>query len=375
MKLFDRKLLKNLDYVILIVVFILAAIGLIMIASATNSNVSDFDKYAFVKKQAVSFGIGLVLMIIAMSIDYNVIGNFIWYIYGINIVMLLIVKFFGKEINGAKSWIKIGGFSLQPSEFSKVFMILFTAKIIYEIVKDHDNDINIPKNLIGVLALCAVPLALILSQPDFGTAMVIIAIIGVILYAAKLSYKYFFTALGLVVVSAPLLWFFKLKPYQKDRIRVFLDPSSDPQNKGFQVIQSKIAIGSGQFFGKGLFQGVQTQMGYLPFKESDFIFSVIGEELGFVCCAVLLLLFGILLLKLIDIARNAKEVYGSLIVIGIATMIGVHVFQNIGMTIGIMPITGITLPFISYGGSSLFTSMIAIGLVLNVGMRRHKINF
>lgn len=346
-----------------------------MISSATSSVASEIDKYSFVKKQLISFCIGLVLMIIVLLIDYNIIGSLFWYFYGLNIVILLLVKFFGTEINGAKSWIQIGSSTIQPSEFAKVLIIIFMAKLISNLRENDHNIINSPKYLGLILALLAVPLLLILAQPDFGTAMVVVVIITAILFAAKLSYKYFLSGGLIVAISAPLLWFFKLEEYQKDRIRVFLNPDLDPLNRGFQVIQSKIAIGSGNLLGKGIFQGTQTQMGFLPFKETDFIFSVIGEELGFIWCMAILLLFGVLLLKLIDIARNSKDFFGSMLVVGITAMIGIHVFQNIGMTVGLMPVTGIPLPFISYGGSSLMANMIGIGLALNVAMRRQKITF
>ena len=374
-ELFDRKLFKNFDYTLLIIVLLLVAFGIMMITSATSSTLNDADKYVFVKKQVISFAVGLIFMTFAIAIDYNMIGSLMWYLYGFNIFILLLVKVFGADIHGAKSWIQFGSFSFQPSEISKVIIIVFLAKFISSLHEQDSQSINSPKNLGIILGLVSVPILLIALQPDFGTNMVIVVIIVAMLYAAKLNYKYFLSAFLGIAVMAPIGWFFVLKSYQKDRIKVFLNPDMDPLNRGFQVIQSKIAIGSGMFSGKGLFQGTQTQMGYLPFKESDFIFSVIGEEMGFIWSMVVLLLFGFLLLKLIDIARNSRDFYGSLIAIGIAAMIGIHVFQNIGMTIGLMPVTGIPLSFISYGGSSLIANMIGIGLVLNISMRRQKITF
>lgn len=373
--LFEKKYFKNFDYPLLIVVLTLIGFGMLMIYSATGSTSSEGEQFSFMIKQIISFVIGLIFIILILIFDYNYIGKFYWYFYGISIVILIVVKFFGTEINGAKSWMQFGTFTFQPSEFSKILIILFLAKVLSDLKEQGHELINYPVYLAKVIGLLSVPLILILLQPDFGTAMVLLFIIAVMLFAAKLSYKYFLGAGLAVLATAPIAWFFILKEYQKDRIRVFLNPETDPLNKGFQVIQSKMAIGSGGLYGKGIFQGIQTQMGLLPFKETDFIFSVVGEELGFIFSIIIVLLFGFILLRLIDTARNSKDFFGSMIVIGITAMIGIHAFQNIGMTIGLMPVTGIPLPFISAGGTSLMANMIGIGIVLNVSMRRQKITF
>lgn len=373
--MFEKKYFKNFDYGLLIAVLILIFTGMLMIWSAISSSQSEADKISIISKQIISFIIGAILIIIILIFDYNYIGKFFWYFYGFSLFILIIVKIIGTEINGAKSWIQFGTFSFQPSEFAKILLILFLAKILTDLREKADNLINRPKYLAMILGLMSIPLLLILLQPDFGTAAVIVFIIAIMLFAANLSIKYFFGAGGLVLISTPIIWFFALQEYQKDRIRVLLNPDLDPLNRGFQVIQSKIAIGSGGVFGKGLFQGIQTQMGFLPFKETDFIFSVIGEELGFIWSMLIILLFAFILLRLIDIARNSKDFFGSMIVIGVSAMIGIHVLQNIGMTLGLMPVTGIPLPFLSYGGTSLMANMIGIGLVLNIAMRRQKITF
>lgn len=372
--MFDRKLFRRFDYTVLAIVIILIGIGLLMITSATGSVVNEAQKYVFLKKQIIAFVIGIGLMTLAISIDYNLIGKFFWYLYGTSIFILLLVKLIGVEINGAKSWIQFGSFSFQPSEFAKILIIIFLAKYISILYDTDHRAINSPFQLGIIILFLAVPLMLIFIQPDFGTAMVLTVVIATMLFTADLTLKYFFAAGATILGAIPFLWM-SLKDYQKDRIEVFLNPELDPLNRGFQIIQSKIAIGSGGFWGKGLFDGIQTQMGFLPFKETDFIFSVIGEELGFFWGMIILLLFGILLLKFVDVMRNSKDLFGTLIVSGVTAMIGIHVFQNIGMTIGIMPITGIPLPFISYGGTSLMANMIGVGLVLNVGMRRNKITF
>ncbi len=367
--------MKNFDYPLFVVVLAIIGFGILMISSATSSFVAEGSQIGLVGKQLISFFMGLIFIALIVSFDYNYIGKFYWYFYGISILILIIVKIFGTEINGAKSWMQFGSFTFQPSEFAKILLILFLAKVLSDLKEEGEGLINYPKYLGMVLGLLSIPLILILIQPDFGTAMVFIFLIAVMLFSANLSYKYFVGAGISILAVAPIAWFFILQEYQKDRIRVFLNPEEDPLNRGFQVIQSKIAIGSGGLYGKGIFQGIQTQMGLLPFKETDFIFSVIGEELGFIFSVIVILLFGFILLRIIDIARNSKDFFGALIVIGIGAMIGIHVIQNIGMTIGLMPVTGIPLPFISAGGTSLMTNMIGIGFVLNVAMRRQKITF
>jgi len=221
----------------------------------------------------------------------------------------------------------------------------------------------------------AIIIGLIMLQPDFGTAMVFLAIFAGMLFVAKLNYKYILAALASALVAAPFLWFFFLGEYQKDRIRVFLNPELDPLRSGYQVIQSKLAVGSGQIWGKGLLNGVQTQHGYLPAKHTDFIFAVAGEELGFVGAVLIIGLIVFIICRCFYIAFNAKNSLGGFIATGIGMMLLAQSFENICMTIGLMPVTGITLPFLSYGGSSLVTTFLAVGIVLNIKIRHRVINF
>lgn len=365
----DRKLLRNIDTGIVITTVILIIIGIVGIASATQVTSGGSPKYITI--QGVAFALGIIAIVLLLLIDYNSFGDMQTAIYIINIMLLLSVFVLGKEVKGAKSWIDLGPVNFQPSELVKIGFILAFAKHL-EARKDKLN--NLPDLAISI-GYIIVPIALILLQNDTGTMLVFLFIAAIMFFAAGLNYKYIIGAVGAFILSTPLLWLFALKPHQKNRILVFLNPELDPRGSGYHVIQSKTAIGSGQFLGEGLFNGTLNNNGFIPERHTDFIFSVLGEELGFVGAVFVVILFMILLLRCIHIAKAAKDTYGMLICIGVTAMYLFHVLENIGMTIGIMPVTGIPLPFVSYGGSSLITNLLALGLVLNVGMRRQVIRF
>ncbi|MBZ4645014.1 MAG: rod shape determining protein RodA [Petroclostridium sp.] len=373
--MFDKKLLRNLDTITIIIVVILVSVGIVAISSATH--VHETGDYWAVKRQIMWFVAGLIAMVVVMSIDYNTLGNLSVYMYFFSLLLLVAVLIPGVGVvrNGARSWFDIKVSLIQPAEFIKIIMIITFSKHIEKIKESNESDINSIKNLCTLVAHMALPIFLILKQPDWGTAAVFIGIMIVILFIAGISYKYIVAAFATSAAVLPLLFFFVMKEYQRERLLVFWDPNRDPLGRGYHVIQSKIAIGSGQLYGKGLFHGTQTHLGYLPEQHTDFIFSVIGEELGFIWSSIIIILFVILLLRFLYLATLAKEDFGSYIIIGITAMIFFHILINIGMTMGLAPVTGIPLPFISYGGSSLLTNMMAIGLVLNVAMRRQKINF
>ena len=227
-------------------------------------------------------------------------------------------------------------------------------------------------NLLIAVVFLAIPTFLIVKQPDYGTAMVFLAIFAVMLFSYGISLWYVLGSLVALVAALPFVYLYILPEHAKERINVFLNPQSDPLGAGYNIIQSVIAVGSGKVWGTGLYSGHPTQLGYLPMKTTDFIYSVIGEEMGFIISALVILLFVLLVVRLFYIAKNTKDMYGSLIVAGIATMFLAHFIENVGMTIGLMPITGIPLPFVSYGGSSMLTNCIAIGLVLSVNRKRKK---
>lgn len=361
-----KGLWKRFDFTLFITVILLCIYGLIVLSSATAGE----DSVGYLRTQGIAFGLGLVSIFILIFINYETFGKFYIPIYIVCNLLLIAVLIFGSTAKGAQSWIKIGPVRFQPSEFVKIGVIISVSKFIE---KNHEK-INQPFTLIKILVFAFIPVILILLQPDFGTAIVFVFFIFVMLFVANLDWKYILYAAIAGIISLPILWF-SLSDYQKNRIFDFLDPTRDAMGSGYQVIQSKIAIGSGQIFGMGLYNGNQTQFGFLPEKHTDFIFSVIGEELGLIGGLILILLYFVLLFRLIKIAKNSKDIYGSLMVTGFAAMMLFHILENVGMTMGLMPVTGIPLPFISYGGTFLLSNMICIGLVLSVGMKREGLSF
>jgi rod shape determining protein RodA len=366
----DKRLLKKLDYPILIIVIMLAAISILIISSAVRINIAETRDFHYVKMQLIWLFVGLAALTVVISIDYHLLERFVNVIYICNVILLLSVFLF-EPVKGSQRWVRFGGFTLQPSEFAKIALIITLAKLLS---KKHQDGIPDFKSLLPILAHVGLPMLIIIKQPDLGTSLVLVAILGGMLFMGGISYRLLAWMAAAGLVSAPVMWNF-LKDYQKLRILVFINPEMDRLGSGYNVIQSMIAVGSGKLLGKGLFQGTQNQLGFLPEQQTDFIFSVLGEEFGFLGATVLLILYFILIMRCINIASSAKDTFGMLIIVGVATMLTFHVVVNIGMTIGIMPVTGLPLPFMSYGGSSFLANMIAIGLVLNIGMRRQKIRF
>ncbi len=364
----DRKLIKNIDLGIVLSTILLIIYGFLSISSATH--IAGGGSMGMLKIQIIAFILGLIAILMILFIDYRTLGDYYLLVYGANIFLLVLVLIIGYSTKGTKGWINLGFISMQPSEIVKLGFILTFAKHLEKKKGKLNNLINI---FTAVMHLGLI-IGLILLQPDFGTALVFVFISVFMLFAAGISYKMVAGVFSVFLISLPVMWNL-LKQYQKDRILVFLNPELDPMGAGYNVIQSETAIGSGQFFGKGLFKGTQNNLGFIPERHTDFIFSVIGEELGLIGALILLMLFMWLLLRCIRIAKVSKDDYGMLVCVGILSMFLFHILVNIGMTIGLMPVTGIPLPFISYGGSSLLTNMAAIGLVLNVGMRRQVIRF
>ena len=365
----NKRILKNVDWSILICVLILTVIGLIALYSATINN--DLNEF---KKQCTWISISIPVMIVILFIDYNIIARFSPYLYGLSIILLIGVLF-TPSINGASSWFNIGFFAFQPAELVKVFVIIFLSTVMVSIQKRAKQEINKPLKLLTILGIVFLPLLLIIMQPDYGTALAYIVSLILILFVAGIDKKYIIVSFALMVILLPLMYFFILPEHAKSRIDVYLNPDIDPRGAGYNIIQSKIAVGAGKLFGMGLFKGTQTHLGFLYPKTTDFIFSMIGEELGFIICGLIIVVYVLLITKAINIAKTAKDDLGSYIATGIVGIFLFHAVENIGMCIGLLPITGVPLPFVSYGGTSFITNFILIGLLLNVGARSKKTLF
>ena len=351
-----KRELKNVEWGILIIAVILTIIGLIALFSATQN--TEYDEF---KKQIVWFIVSLIIMLIFMLVDYDTLVRISPFFYG-GFIILLIAVLFTKPINGATSWFNIGSFSFQPAEFAKIFVVLFLSMIITRIQINGKQEINKPLKLLIIFAALGVPLLLIIKQPDYGTAMAFIVATVLMLFAEGIDKKYIIAVILLAAVAIPLLYNFVLPEHAKKRIDIFLNPESDPR-------------GAGGLTGMGLLKGNQTQLGFLYPKTTDFIFSVIGEEMGFIVAGTIIILYVIFITKIIYIAKTAKDSAGTLIASGIAGIFIFHMIENIGMVMGLLPITGVPLPFISYGGSSMITNYIMIGILLNISGKRQKTIF
>ncbi len=364
-----KRELKNMEWWVLIIAIILCSIGLIALFSATQETEHD----AFYK-QIIWIGISLVVMGIFTVIDYEAIvkASPIFYIV---FLILLVAVLFTKPVNGATSWFDIGFFSLQPSEFAKVFVILFMTYVITKIQAQKRENINKITKLFVILLTVAVPILLIIKEPDYGTAAAFIVATIMMLFTAGIDKKYIISTIIIIAVAIPVLYNYVLPDHAKQRIDVFLNPESDPRGSGYNIIQSKLAIGAGGLVGMGVLKGNQTQLGFLYPKTTDFIFSVISEEMGFMVSGAIVIMYVILVTKALYIAKTAKDNTGSLIAAGIAGIFLFHMVENIGMVMGLLPITGVPLLFVSYGGSSMITSFICIGLLLNISGKRQKTIF
>ena len=382
MKVIDGKLLKQIDWLTFIIVLALFIIGITSIASimaspfsGEESSVSDYMEklnMQYVEKQLVNFAVGLVAMSVFIILDFNVYKSLINYAYFAFIAILLLLVIMGKTSRGVAGWFMLENIdrAIQPAELCKIVLIIMFAKLIDRGVNKNGKLTGL-KDIMLIIGACAVPVLLVFIQPDFGTGFVFLCILIMMLFCAGVPWRYIVIALGITVVVAPLVYMFILTSEQKNRILVFLNPELDPLGSGYNVIQSKLSIGSGLLKGKGFFTAdTLAQLRYVPERHTDFIFSGIIEGIGFIGGTVIILLYFILMFRWLVIAYKAENTFGMSIVIGCTAFILAHVFENIGMTMGLMPVTGIPLPFISYGGSNLIACMAAVGLVQNVYMRR-----
>jgi rod shape determining protein RodA len=312
--------------------------------------------------------VGCGCMLGALLIDYSHLEKIAWPIYIITVIALIYVLVNGAVIYGARRWISFGSFSFQPSEITKLSVIIIMAKYFSK----SDNPYGYTFKTILVPSLLAIiPFLLILKEPDLGTALLIIMIFAATLLFVGLRLRTAGQIFLGILIAIPIAWFFFLKEYQKDRIRVFLDPAKDRLGDAWHITQSIIAVGSGKLLGKGYLAGTQSKLEFVPKQHTDFIFSVFAEEWGFIGSLLALLVFFLLIVAGYSIAARAKDKFGSIVAFGITTMLFAQIFVNIGMELDILPVVGVTLPFFSYGGSSLVISMIGIGLLLNINMRRH----
>ncbi|MBN2373341.1 rod shape-determining protein RodA [bacterium] len=358
----DRRLLINFDWLLLLTVLLICSIGIVLIYSATSAPHSQIRQGLHLK-QAYWIGIGLVVMLLIISIDYHLLARWSPFLYILNLSTLGYILYTGNA--GVERWIRCFGMNLQPSEFTKLCIILLLAQFFKD---KKPSEIGF-KECIFAFALTFMPFIMILKQPDLGTALLLIPILFAILFISGIRVRWLFGIMFAGLTISPVLWFV-LKPYQKNRILSFINPNLDPLGAGYQVIQSKIAVGSGGILGQGLLRGTQCRLKFIPQHHTDFIFSLLAEEFGFIGSFITLALFLFLILKGLDICANSKDRLGTILSYSIVISLLFHIVVNAGMVIGIMPVTGIPLPFISYGGSAMAGNFLAIGLLLNIKMRR-----
>jgi rod shape determining protein RodA len=361
----DRRLILNFDWTLLILVLLLSGIGLINIYS-TGFSLTDFQRTPLYVKQIQWILLGIVGMAIAFFVDYRFLGRHAYTIYGISLILLLVVFAAGYTTRGSQRWIAIGGFTFQPSELVKLTIILALAK--YFDSQRHGRDYRLRELFIPFL-MVMMPFLFILKQPDLGTGLIILIIFLSLVFFVGLDWRSFLVAAAGAVVLAPIGWFL-LKDYQRERILTFFSPERDPLGSGYHIIQSMIAVGSGGLFGKGFLKGSQTQLKFLPEQQTDFVFSVFAEEWGFLGGMILMLMFLSLILWGLKIAIHSKDYAGAFVAFGITMLIFWEVCINIGMVLGMLPVVGIPLPFLSYGGSAMVVLMTAIGLLMNISVRR-----
>ena len=364
--IFDKRLSKDFDKALLTITFIICIGGLFILHSATQVKSLPFvESYVF--RQISWIALATVLLLLMINISYQKFIDVSCALYAINVILLALVLILGRERLGAQRWFTMGDFAFQPSEFIKISFILVLASIL----GSKRVDLEYARGLILPLILLVMPFTLVVVQPDLGTALLLIPIFFAMMYVGGARVKHLVILVLLGLAAMPFFWHF-LRDYQKQRLLVFLNPNVDPLGAGYTIIQSKIAVGSGGLIGKGWLAGTQNQLNFLPERHTDFIFSVIGEEWGLFGALILILLFFLIVRRSLDIACFTNDMYGKLVAVGIITLLTLQVVINIAMTIGFMPVVGIPLPLVSYGGSSMFTSFIAIALLLNIGMRRSR---
>ncbi len=361
----DRTHIHDFDWALLAIVFAICVMGMLEIYSSTHNSAMAGMHW----RQAIWIGLGILSMLAISRLDYHLLLDQAPVLYLVGVVALLAVLAIGHSRFGARRWVSLGGgVNLQVSEIMKLVIIVVLARFFSEVRTDRLT----LADLVRVAGITGLPVLLVLVQPDLGTAMVLVPVAVIGAFLAGIQWKHAAVAAAILALMIPVGWHMRhhLKPYQQQRIETFLHPEDSPRGAGYQILQSEIAVGSGGFWGKGFGKGSQNQLGFVPVRYSDFILAALAEELGFVGVLVALLLYLGLLLRLIDNAQKAKDRAGMFLVMGVAAILGFHVLVNAAMVIGYMPVTGIPLPFMSYGGSSTVFLFLALGLVMNVRMRR-----
>jgi len=362
----------GLDWLLMLAVLGLLAVGSMLVWSATapRDSLTGGDPTAYVKKQLVNVAIGLVLMVMVLATDHRWVRILAPLVYLGSVIGLVLVLLMGTTINGSRSWLMLGGMSIQPAEFAKLAVVIGMALLVAERLEGSWQRRVGSVEVVGMLVIAAIPAALILLQPDLGTMLVLTATVFGVLAVAGASRRWLVSLLvGGVAAATVAVLGHVLKPYQIDRFMAFTNPDLDPRGAGYNVEQARIAIGNGGLFGQGLFAGSQTRAGFVPEQHTDFIFTVAGEELGLVGAGLLIALLCVVIWRALAIATQTDDLFGRVAAAGIACWFGFQAFQNVGMCLGIMPVTGVPLPFVSYGGSSMFASMLAIGLLQNIHLR------
>ena len=364
----DRRFIQNFNWSLLLLVFIMIAIGVVNLFSSTYQAGGGEGTPIYLKQIYIA-GVGFILLMIVLFFDYHLLLSLAYPLYWVSIGLLIGVLLLGRAISGSQRWLTLGFFSFQPSELVKIALILALAKYFFNNELNHRygfRDLYLP------LGMALLPALLIVKQPDLGTALLLLMISLSIFLFLGIAWKTLFISVGSLILSLPLVWFF-LKDYQKKRVLIFIQPESDPLGAGYHIIQSKIAVGSGGFWGKGFLNGTQGQLRFLPEQHTDFAFSVLAEEWGFVGSLMVVTLFLLLILWALNIARQSKDRFGMVISLGICAIFFWQGLVNMGMVVGLVPVVGVPLPFISYGGSSIIANLIGIGLLLNIHMRRFVI--
>ncbi|OQX24083.1 MAG: rod shape-determining protein RodA [Desulfobacteraceae bacterium IS3] len=364
----DRPAVQNFDWGLLGLAFALAAMGIVTLYSAVNAGEERFQEILVVK-QLIWYCVGVAIIIVSLLFNYKSLNRWAYTVYWICICQLAAVLLFGKYVAGSRRWLALGPVSIQPSELVKIAVIIMLARYYAKIVNPKGLSF---RELLYPFIITGIPFALIVKQPDLGTAMLVLLIAASVTFFVKIEIRSLSYLAIVCTMAAPLLWL-GLKGYQKQRILTFLDPDLDPLGAGYHIIQSKIAIGSGMLSGKGLLKGTQNALSFLPEQHTDFIFSVMSEEMGFAGSLFTILLFLMLIVWGLNIAYGCRDPFGTILSVGITAMIFWQVFINIGMVMGLVPVVGVPLPFISYGGSSVMTMMTCIAILMNVSMR-HSFN-